>query len=284
MKKSIYITFALLAVYSTILACDNSNASHAIKVEPQQEGVVEECSVLQSENAREAIIIPQEVQWLIDAYPEQKLRYENGNIVFPDGYAVVWDDGKTKSFVERLDDSDIEDSFTIPYQIGGEPAYQADGGRGRSEALFKKMYGASSGAVQRNLTTINWFGTNIKVTKINGVDKKLKAVAAELAKYPELRKYIEKPQSFYWRKVRGSNRQSAHSYGIAVDMGIKYSNYWLWTYPRAKEDTQIRYKNRFPEKIAKIFEKHGFIWGGRWYHFDTMHFEYRPEILKAAQR
>ena len=62
MKKSIYITFALLAVYSTILACDNSNASHAIKVEPQQEGVVEECSVLQSENARVTIIIPQEVQ------------------------------------------------------------------------------------------------------------------------------------------------------------------------------------------------------------------------------
>jgi hypothetical protein len=30
---------------------------------------------------------------------------------------------------------------------------------------------------------------------------------------------------------------------------------------------------------VEIFEKHGFIWGGRWYHYDTMHFEYRPEIL-----
>ncbi|WP_265937085.1 M15 family metallopeptidase [Aliarcobacter butzleri] len=28
-----------------------------------------------------------------------------------------------------------------------------------------------------------------------------------------------------------------------------------------------------------MFEKYGFIWGGRWYHFDTMHFEYRPELL-----
>jgi len=28
-----------------------------------------------------------------------------------------------------------------------------------------------------------------------------------------------------------------------------------------------------------VFERHGFIWGGRWWHYDTMHFEYRPELL-----
>ncbi|MDP3291618.1 MAG: M15 family metallopeptidase, partial [Sulfuricurvum sp.] len=27
---------------------------------------------------------------------------------------------------------------------------------------------------------------------------------------------------------------------------------------------------------------HGFIWGGRWYHYDTMHFEYRPELLASS--
>ena len=39
------------------------------------------------------------------------------------------------------------------------------------------------------------------------------------------------------------------------------------------------YKNRIPMEIVRIFEKHGFIWGGRWSHYDTMHFEYRPELL-----
>nr|WP_297937988.1 M15 family metallopeptidase [uncultured Campylobacter sp.] len=33
-----------------------------------------------------------------------------------------------------------------------------------------------------------------------------------------------------------------------------------------------------PEEIVRVFEKHGFIWGGRWVSFDTMHFEYRPEF------
>jgi peptidoglycan L-alanyl-D-glutamate endopeptidase CwlK len=32
-------------------------------------------------------------------------------------------------------------------------------------------------------------------------------------------------------------------------------------------------------EIVRIFEKHGFVWGGKWYHYDTMHFEYRPEIV-----
>jgi hypothetical protein len=34
-----------------------------------------------------------------------------------------------------------------------------------------------------------------------------------------------------------------------------------------------------PQEVVAIFEKRGFIWGGKWYHFDTMHFEYRPELL-----
>ena len=35
--------------------------------------------------------------------------------------------------------------------------------------------------------------------------------------------------------------------------------------------------------IVDVFERHGFIWGGRWFHYDTMHFEYRPELLAIAK-
>ena len=48
---------------------------------------------------------------------------------------------------------------------------------------------------------------------------------------------------------------------------------------QAINDRAITWKNRYPQAIVDAFEAEGFIWGGRWYHYDTMHFEYRPELL-----
>jgi hypothetical protein len=31
-------------------------------------------------------------------------------------------------------------------------------------------------------------------------------------------------------------------------------------------------------QIVKIFESKGFVWGGKWWHYDSIHFEYRPEL------
>ena len=45
-----------------------------------------------------------------------------------------------------------------------------------------------------------------------------------------------------------------------------------------------RWRNRIPQAIVDAFEAEGFIWGGRWFHYDTMHFEYRPELLDPANR
>ena len=46
---------------------------------------------------------------------------------------------------------------------------------------------------------------------------------------------------------------------------------------------RFEWRNRIPPEIIDIFERHGFIWGGKWYHFDTMHFEYRPELIEFAR-
>ena len=48
----------------------------------------------------------------------------------------------------------------------------------------------------------------------------------------------------------------------------------------ARERARPRWCDRLSVAIARIFETHGFIWGGAWYHYDTMHFEYRPELLR----
>ena len=80
---------------------------------------------------------------------------------------------------------------------------------------------------------------------------------------------------FNFRKIANTSRLSMHSFGIAIDINIKKSHYWLWD----KKKNRFKYKNSIPLEIVEIFQKHGFIWGGRWYHYDTMHFEYRPELL-----
>lgn len=226
--------------------------------------------------------IPTYVQMLISAYPAFNLKYENNYLIFQDGTRIVCNDEKEKSFIEKLDNCDIEDMFSMTYNTNNStPAYLDDCGRGRCEELFKKMYGKNESEVKRNLRIVNWFDQKLLFTEINGAAEQLEKVAADLRKMPQMRKYLTNSSSFYWRKVRGANRQSAHSYGIAIDINTSFSNYWLWANPRSTETDKLNYENRIPIEIVKVFEKHGFIWGGRWYHYDTMHFEYRPEFFTA---
>lgn len=225
--------------------------------------------------------IPEGARKLIASYPLQGMTYSNNRICFPDSTYIIYDDGRDKDFITKLDYCDIEDMFSMEYvKDNTPPDYLSDCGRGRSEQLYKKMYGSSESAVKRNLVRVEWFGMKIPFTSVNDANKHLEDVAKELELRKDLRKYLTNASTFYWRKVRGANRQSAHSYGIAIDINTKYSNYWLWSNPKCSETDTLKYENRIPLEIVDVFEKHGFIWGGRWYHYDTMHFEYRPELLK----
>lgn len=203
---------------------------------------------------------------------------KNNAIIWQDGTRMLYDDGRQKSFKELLNTPDIQDMFTFTYPRGaGSFAPQkrnVDPGRIRYEPLFRKMYGGSAQQVKRNLTTITWFGQKVRVTKVNRVDLALKAVEQDLQKLPkEYHKFCTPiGGTFLWRKIAGTNRLSVHSFGAAIDINVKYSAYWRWS-------TNGKYVNKIPHEIVNVFERHGFIWGGKWYHFDTMHFEYRPELL-----
>ena len=67
-----------------------------------------------------------------------------------------------------------------------------------------------------------------------------------------------------------------HSWGAAIDINAAHADYWLWHGSVVTDGAPV---NRIPLEIVAIFERHGFIWGGKWSHYDTMHFEYRPELL-----
>lgn len=218
---------------------------------------------------------------LAKAYPDCIKGYDNGLLKFADGTTMPFDDGKTKSFEQRLDNADAEDMMERYVDYNGEPpAYLSDAGRTRCEQLFKKMYGNTSSEVSKQLTTVDWFGQKLKFSSTNGAADSLRAVAREIAQHPDLIKYA-KPSAgtFYWRTVRGAKRLSAHSFGIAIDVCTSRSNYWRWDNPGRGETAKIGYRNAFPHQLAEIFARHGFIWGGNWYHYDTMHFEFRPEYF-----
>lgn len=232
--------------------------------------------------------IPPSAKKLISAYPDFISSFANNHIIFKDKTTLLWDDGiKNKSFAQMLDAPDLKDMFVQKYTVGaakGAPAFMFDPGRIRNEAFFLKIYGKTENAVRKNLTEIVWcprlVGKKIRVSTINGVDKKLMEISKELDQHPELQKYISNiGGTFYWRPIAGTNRHSMHSFGMTIDLNTDYSEYWQWQCKCKNEDAIVKYKNRIPQIIVDIFEKHGFIWGGKWYHFDTMHFEYRPELI-----
>jgi hypothetical protein len=96
--------------------------------------------------------------------------------------------------------------------------------------------------------------------------------------------------SFQQRNVRGTENTSYHSYGLALDLvptsyDKKHAN-WQWSTSFIDEWYLIPLEERWspPQAVIDAFEKNGFVWGGKWTHFDTIHFEYAPEIILLAQR
>ncbi len=225
---------------------------------------------------------------LLAAYRDVLAGIDNGMLVWKDGTRMRLDDGKgSKSLEAMLVDPDIEDMFAQAYPIGKAgtpPRYQHDPGRVRYQPLFDKMYGnCQQGGVRPNLVTVEWLpkhgGGKVLFSAVNGAARQLSKVSAELDRLPKhLIAYLTPSAGTYnCRVIAGTGRLSMHAYGIAIDINLQHANYWRWTKPDAQG--RYPYKNRIPHEIVRIFERHGFIWGGKWYHYDTMHFEYRPELL-----
>lgn len=228
---------------------------------------------------------------LKQAYPDQIQTVSTGHL--------VWSDG-SRMEVHGTDQPTLWDQVSGPRYIKGIPQNTErytpidDPGRIRYIPFFKKMYGATTEDVESHLVTVYWlsafFGSQypLRVTSVNGVDKQVIALSRELEKlvkqHPTYLSFLRAPEgAFNWRKVAGTDRPSLHSFGIAIDLNTDQSDYWQWDLRAEKrpisEHEPLRYRNRLPWEIVQYFENHGFIWGGKWEHYDTGHFEYRPELL-----
>jgi hypothetical protein len=198
----------------------------------------------------------------------------------PSGQWLPWDDGRRKTPEERLDAPDLEDTLAVPYVRSTprpveEPA--EDPGRARVTALLEALYGRRGSRLP--LVSVPLGAGSVRVHErvapgLRRVAEKLRALSA---RQPSVAAALRKPAGgFADRRIAGTDRVSAHAFGIAVDIDTRVSDYWRWAKPGA------RWRNRVPPEVVEAFESEGFIWGGRWFHFDTMHFEYRPELLDPA--
>lgn len=255
------------------------------------------------------------------AYPEHIVGTTESHVTWRDGTKMpvnVTESGKLipfdklgqRSHQEKLNDPTLLDQLCMVYYPGCEGLMRAktvvdyDPGRIRYIPFFKKMYGTSKEEIEGNLVTVKWLPhvlknfddtpIKLKVTKINNVADKVESISAKLEDEltdEQIIEYLDNPGgTFCYRKIAGTDRLSAHSFGMTLDINALKSNYWLWDLKKEhnlvgdvrEEDIGVHlfpaHRNTVPGIIVQIFHEEGFIWGGHWYHFDTMHFEHRLEL------
>jgi len=137
---------------------------------------------------------------------------------------------------------------------------------------------------------IRFLGNQIQVhysilVKLSLVEETILRIAKTNTAVRQWADNITSADSWNWRNIASNQNRSFHAYGAAVDLlprslgGLE--TYWFWTARHTPDWWTVPYSKRYhpPDEVIKAFESFGFIWGGKWRFYDTMHFEYRPEIL-----
>lgn len=219
------------------------------------------------------------------AYPS--LTFIEGVVQFENGTRLPIGQDRSLPAPERLNDPTLREQFSQAYPLAFDLSFREtpwmDPGRARNDAFFRNLYFATKESAAQTVVKVNYQGieTNatFRVTHKHCVADQLQAALNEIrALGAGMDAYFEKTGGgFNWRPIAGTDRLSAHSFGIAVDLNTELGGYWRWS-GRREGDAGV-YTNRYPAEIVQIMERFGFIWGGKWHHFDGMHFEYRPELI-----
>ncbi|QCI69184.1 M15 family metallopeptidase [Phreatobacter stygius] len=223
---------------------------------------------------------------LVASYPDHLAAVVDDILVWRDGTRMtIGSDRPARAFEDMVRSATIADQLRQTYQPGppqDRPARDESPGRLRNTAFFVKMYGdCAKGGVTRLMRPVAWMpktaSQTIQLTNVNDVAARMERVIDLLDRLPDRLKAFLVPSAgtYNCRVVADTGVPSMHAYGAAIDIHVGQSDYWAWASRRG----EIAYRNRIPFEIVAIFEAEGFIWGGKWYHFDTMHFEYRPEMF-----
>lgn len=276
MKKRIIIVISILLM---LLTSCNKNEFISDMVYPSEE--IDSYKV----NMKRDILS------LMMAYPEHIKDLtkdgENVYILMKSGNKILYDDRIKKSFDEKLNNPDLQDMMEQIYPINDINTIMEkniDPGRIRVDSFLKEVYGKSKKEVELNLKNVSLSYKYFTFNKNNNAAKALKDSIEELTLLAKNNSKIYSslfPSSgtYNYRVIAGTNRLSPHSFGIAIDLKRDNRDYWKWA---SIAEGQKRL-SEYPREIVRVFEKNGFVWGGKWHHFDILHFEYRPEIIIKAR-
>lgn len=276
------MSFVAPLLVAALLMTPGEGPAAPAAVPTSSEGAAAAAGDAAAEQTPAEAALPWGLRCLQRHYAVQVVAEDRGwSVTLPDGVRAVWDDGRTKTLAQRLDNPDLEDTLALPYPTGGieaVPAPGSDPGRIRHAGLFTAAYGPP-GKVPLERVAIAGGSVRVHQRVAPALRRVAERLAALLSVDPTVRPFLRPlGGGFVHRRIAGTQRLSAHSWGIAVDINPHRGDYWRWQ----QRGGTLRWRNRVPAAVVAAFEAEGFVWGGRWYHFDTPHFEYRPELLDPA--
>lgn len=224
---------------------------------------------------------------LLLAYPEFISSFERGTsgqvyVVMKSGNKILYDDKISKTYNQKLVNADLQDTMEMLYPLSDISELMDenyDPGRLRCYTLLKEVYGGSRQAIEKSLEGVTIGGKVCSFNSRNGAASALKQAAKEISSLSRSSNVFPVNGTYNYRVIAGTNQLSPHAFAIAIDFKSDKRDYWKWA---SRELGQQRLRE-YPRDVVKILEENNFIWGGKWAHFDILHFEYRPELLIKAK-
>jgi len=233
---------------------------------------------------------------------------ENDWAVIAGGETFFWAGGRLlpKAVKDETDSYSPHLFYNVPVRPAPPDSYPPEyietlRSRGSSQARMERkdsnrafqgvLYGGlDRDSIEALIERIDFLGFKINIHR--DIAPVLRRIDAEIKKQDVLDTFIDSIGSiegYNWREIAGTQRMSYHSWGLAIDIQPKRLGgkaiYWQWERGRNRDWMLVPLENRWnpPDQVIEIFEKEGFIWGGKWPFYDNMHFEYRPELHELAR-
>ncbi len=244
-------------------------------------------------------VVQKDGDWAVELYSGTFFYWANGRLLTEEK-KDTWEEYRAYQIWAYRGDPRDPSTYTEEYIDGLRNRTSSDV-RGAPQLpqdtdFFQALFGVGTrGETEESLVKAGLFGKTVNVNKVvastfDSINAEVEELAKTDAEVKEFLDTLSEASGYSWRTVAGTNRLSNHSYGLAIDVlprgwGNKMM-YWAWVRDYNDDWMLVPQEDLWtpPEKVVQIMLNNGFIWGGTWAIYDTMHFEYKPELIEISKR